>query len=190
VAVYAWRRNGFGAALKASVILILAVAAGFGVLVATGSLSFLEERSRYQSYDVVRFSNQSSAFNRMTEMVFGHGPGQADRELEISAHSLYVRLGFEQGALGFVLGIVLTLATLWCALVLVARDVDVGGIGSGALLGSWLGVAANGIFVDTLHWRHLWVVAALIWVGYWKTVSARSRDEEGSERLSAAPAPT
>ena len=23
----------------------------------------------------------------------------------------------------------------------------------------------NGAFVDTLHWRHLWFVAALIWAG-------------------------
>jgi hypothetical protein len=33
-----------------------------------------------------------------------------------------------------------------------------------ALLGAWCGLLVNGAFVDTLHWRHLWLVAALIWV--------------------------
>jgi hypothetical protein len=32
------------------------------------------------------------------------------------------------------------------------------------LLGAWCGLLANSAFVDTLHWRHLWFVAALIWV--------------------------
>ena len=42
---------------------------------------------------------------------------------------------------------------------------DTYGIGSAALLGAWCGILANSFFVDTLHWRHLWVVAALIWAG-------------------------
>jgi hypothetical protein len=33
------------------------------------------------------------------------------------------------------------------------------------LLGAWLGIMLNGAFVDTLHWRHLWFIAALIWAG-------------------------
>ena len=39
------------------------------------------------------------------------------------------------------------------------------GIGSAALLGAWVGALLNGFFVDTLHWRHLWLLAALIWAG-------------------------
>ena len=42
---------------------------------------------------------------------------------------------------------------------------DTYGIGSAALLAAWCGVVANSAFVDTLHWRHLWLVAALIWAG-------------------------
>lgn len=33
------------------------------------------------------------------------------------------------------------------------------------LLGAWLGLSFQSFFVDTLHWRHLWLVAALIWAG-------------------------
>jgi multisubunit Na+/H+ antiporter MnhE subunit len=45
------------------------------------------------------------------------------------------------------------------------RDGDISGLGSGALLGAWVGLIANSFFIDTLHWRHLWIVAALIWYG-------------------------
>jgi hypothetical protein len=55
--------------------------------------------------------------------------------------------------------------TLYYAIVLVRRDGEVHGVGSAALLGSWLGLIANGTFIDAVHWRHLYVVAALIWCG-------------------------
>jgi hypothetical protein len=41
---------------------------------------------------------------------------------------------------------------------------DAYGVGAAVLLGAWCGLLANSAFVDTLHWRHLWFVAALIWV--------------------------
>ncbi len=165
VLVYAWRRGGFGAALKAVLLLGLAGAAGLALLFATGSLSFLEQRSGLQLYDADRFRTQSSALSRMTELAFGHGPGQVETTLDYAAHSLYLRVGFEQGLPGALLVLVLLLVTLGLALILAARDADVGGVGSAALLGCWLGLIANSAFIDTLHWRHLWVVAALIWAG-------------------------
>ena len=42
---------------------------------------------------------------------------------------------------------------------------DTYGIGSAALLAAWCGALANSVFIDTLHWRHLWLLAALIWAG-------------------------
>ena len=42
---------------------------------------------------------------------------------------------------------------------------DAYGIGTAALLGAWCGLIFNSVVVDTLHWRHLWVVAALVWAG-------------------------
>ena len=37
---------------------------------------------------------------------------------------------------------------------------------------AWVGILANSLFVDTLHWRHLWLLAALIWAG-WMRASYR-----------------
>ena len=95
----------------------------------------------------------------------GIGPGQFERVSEISAHSTYVRAIAEEGLLGVLVILALMLLTLGFA----ARNAIVGqdtyGIGSAALLGAWCGILANSFFVDTLHWRHLWLVAALIWAG-------------------------
>ena len=65
------------------------------------------------------------------------------------------------------LAILLTImfATLGWGVRNAIRGHDTYGIGSAALLGAWLGIMLNGAFVDTLHWRHLWFVAALIWAG-------------------------
>jgi hypothetical protein len=40
------------------------------------------------------------------------------------------------------------------------------GIGSAALLGALCGILVNSVVIDTLHWRHLWIVIALIWAGW------------------------
>jgi hypothetical protein len=37
------------------------------------------------------------------------------------------------------------------------------GIGGAPLLGAWAGLIVNSAFIDTLHWRHLWVLAGLVW---------------------------
>ena len=47
----------------------------------------------------------------------------------------------------------------------VALGRDTYGIGSAPLLAAWCGLLANSFVVDTLHWRHLWLLAGLIWAG-------------------------
>jgi O-antigen ligase len=83
----------------------------------------------------------------------------------VSAHSIYVRTLAEQGILGLVamLGLILTTLVFAGRNAVIGRDTY--GIGSAALLGAWCGLVANSAFVDTLHWRHFWIVAALIWAG-------------------------
>jgi hypothetical protein len=55
------------------------------------------------------------------------------------------------------------------------RGRDTYGIGAAALAGAWCGLLANSAFIDTLHWRHLWLVAALIWVAAVRSRRARLR---------------
>ena len=169
--VYAFRHTGLRAAGRAVVWLAMTALAGLVLLASTGSLTFLEERTAPKAYDQARFSSQREAFAQIDRAVLGNGPGQTEPELPLSTHSVYARATYEQGAPGLLLLVLVFLATLLGAIRIARDDVTVHGIGGAALLGSWLGLLANGAFVDTLHWRHLWVVAALIWVGTVKAVS-------------------
>lgn len=166
ILIYTIRRRGLRRAAKAGIVVLAAGLVGFSLLLATGSLRFFESRSLEQAYDQQRFGTQGEAFNRVTDHLLGYGPGQVETFLARSAHSLYVRLAFEQGLIGaFVLFLLIAVTTVF-AVSLVARDRDVHGVGSVALLGAWLGLLVNSLVIDTLHWRHLWIVAALIWAGY------------------------
>ena len=179
IVVYAWRRGGLAQVMRLLVPVIAVVVVGVALLAWTGSTSFLEERSGIQSYDVGRFATQGAAFDAATERVFGHGPGETKTLLVRATHSIFARAAFEQGIPGLLVLSALLVATIYCGIVLAARRRHVDGIGTAALLGAWLGIFANGFFVDTLHWRHLWLVAALIWFG--TAMLARADDAPRAE---------
>jgi O-antigen ligase len=163
--VLALRRHGRRRALAVLAALLGAAATLFAVVAVTSSLAFLEERASFQAYDTERFGAQASGVDFALEYPLGVGPGQFERVSEISAHSTYVRAMAEEGFLGLFFVLALMLVTLWLALRNAFAGRDTYGIGSAALLAAWCGLLANSVFVDTLHWRHLWLVAALIWAG-------------------------
>ena len=149
------------AALFAVVVVTAGVMAG--VVVATGSGDFLAERARPQTYDTERFTGQRAGLRPAAEYPFGAGPGQFESVAHISAHSTYARALGEEGYPG----LLTLLALLGFTLIAGLRNAVAGrgthGIGSAALLAAWCGLLANSAVIDTLHWRHLWAFAALIW---------------------------
>jgi hypothetical protein len=163
--VLALRRGGGRRAIAVLAVVLTATAALFATVAVTSSLSFLEQRAHFQSYDVQRFGAQLSGVDFAVQYPLGIGPGQFERLSPLSAHSTYVRALAEEGVLGLLLLLTLMVLTLFFA----ARNAEAGrdtyGIGSVALLGAWCGLLANSVFIDTLHWRHLWLIAALIWAG-------------------------
>jgi O-antigen ligase len=164
-AVLALRPGGARSAL--ALLAVAAVAAGVvvAIVAATGSSDFLAERARPQTYDTERFSGQRAGLRPAERYPFGAGPGQFESVAGISAHSTYARALGEQGFPGLAVLLALLGYTLASAVRNAARGWSTWGIGSAALLGSWCGLMANSAFIDTLHWRHLWVLAALIWAG-------------------------
>ena len=111
---------------------------------------------------------------------FGLGPGQFDVVSTVSAHSTYIRAFAEEGLPGLITLFALMFATLLLAMRNVVRGIDTYGLGSAALLGSWLGLVANSLFVDTLHWRHFWLVAALVWAGAMRSERAYASSRTAS----------
>jgi O-antigen ligase len=159
------RRGGARVALNLLAVVALLGVVGGAFLVASGSEGFLRERAALQTYDTQRFDTQRAGISLAERHPLGIGPGQFDIREPISSHNTYVRVLAEQGVLGFAALAGLLLGTLALAAGNVAAGRSTYGIGSGALLGAWCGLLANSLFIDTLHWRHLWFVAALIWAG-------------------------
>lgn len=163
--VFSLRPGGARRALGLLAIAGMAAVVLAGTVVLTGSGDFLAQRAQPQAYDQQRFSGQRAGLEPALQYPFGAGPGQFESIARISAHSTYARVLGEQGFPGLIALLALFGFTLAAAL----RNAIVGrgtfGIGSVALLGAWCGLLANSFVVDTLHWRHLWIVAALIWAG-------------------------
>jgi O-antigen ligase len=165
IVAYSMRRGGSRKAVAILVTLVVLAGVGSVTLAATGSDQFLSSRSHLQSYDTQRFSAQEQGLTLAQAYPLGIGPGQFEHTVGIASHNTYVRVLAEQGALGLVVVLTILLATLGLAARNVVRGRDTFGIASVPLLAGWCGILANSQFVDTLHWRHAWLLAGLIWAG-------------------------
>lgn len=159
------RQGGAKRAATLIALLTFASCATAGVVALTGSTGFLEERAQLQSYDIERFDAQATGIEFAERYPMGVGPGQFDVMVPVSTHSTYVRALAEQGLLGLVTIAALFIATLALAGRSAILGRDTYGIGSAALFAAWVAILINSFVVDTLHWRHLWFVAALVWIG-------------------------
>lgn len=135
------------------------------VVVLSGSADFIGQRAQLQGYDTERFGAQRAGIQLAGEYPLGVGPGQFQFHHPVETHSTYVRVLAEQGPLGLALWLTLCVGTLGIAIANAIAGRRSAGIGSAALLGAWVGLMLNSVVVDTLHWRHLWAVAGLIWAG-------------------------
>src|SRR5438128_1164889 len=158
------------------------------VLSAAGSINFLEHRAKLQSYDAQRFAAQHVGWELGWTHPVGIGPGQFHYHYPVDSHPTSVRAFSEHGPAGLLLWVAILLVTLTLALRNVVRGQDTHGIGSAALLGAWCGLIFNSVVVDTLHWRHLWFVAALIWASSLRRRAAGSPPPANMPRARAGPA--
>lgn len=172
--VVALRRQGRRGALRILLTLALVALVVTGVMAASGSLAIFEERAQVQSYDTERFGAQRVGVELGMRHPGGVGPGQFQFHHPVETHSTYIRVLAEQGVLGLATWLALAGVTLAMAARNAVEGRDTFGIGSAALLGSWCGLLVASLVVDTLHWRHLWVVAALIWAGTFRGRPARA----------------
>jgi O-antigen ligase len=165
IVAYSLRRGGGRKAAAMLVTLVVLVGIGSITLAATGSVGFLGSRAHLQAYDTERFSAQEAGLKLVQSYPLGIGPGQFEHTVGIASHNTYVRVLAEQGIFGLFTILAILLATLGLAARNVVQGRDTFGVGSVALLASFVGILANSAFVDTLHWRHVWLVLALIWAG-------------------------
>lgn len=167
-----WRRGGIAPGelgrhcrryLRVAVVAGLLVAVVFTL---SNRWEIFFHRLGLQSYDAERFAIQTAAVQEAAprqgpDWITGAGPGQFEMYFSRSAHSLYVRVLMENGVIGLAPLIFFLGALCWQVLGAYRRRRGPLAVGVLALLPSILGILANSLVVDTLHWRHFWFLLAL-----------------------------
>ncbi len=127
-----------------------------------GKLFF--ERTSIQTYDQVRFSQQESSLDYLYKFPLGFGPGQSEMILSQSTHSLFVRVLSEYGIIGIICFLIFLILTLKRSYFLSRNDLGEYKIFYAIITASIIGIIFNSFFVDTLHWRHFWLLLSLPWI--------------------------
>ena len=176
--VFYFRLNASGAASERFNTILSAVAgftalgAIFLVLSSGNYGDFLSGRFQMQRYDAERFAAQESSLQHAMVNPLGIGPGQSESEVgtasivtsrgPVSVHNLYIRVLVENGWLGFLSFTGFLGLTLWKGW-LVTRSRGIWAPLGGIVTGVFVGTLLNSLVIDSLHWRHFWLQAALIW---------------------------
>ena len=131
------------------------------IIITTNSYDLFSNRLGLQHYDETRFSNQGNAFHYLTQHPLGMGPGQSERLLTISTHSLYVRILYENGIFSLIAFLLFYLTCLSRSITLQFNaDETIHGYFV-IISASLIGLLFNSFFIDTIHWRHMWLLLAL-----------------------------
>ncbi|MBE1557081.1 O-antigen ligase family protein [Sporosarcina limicola] len=124
----------------------------------------LISRLSYQNYDNDRFDTQKAALLNGLKNPFGIGGGQSEIAFQYSPHSLYARVFTENGIVGLLSLFVLFSCSLHKSHQHFWRIKDQSSALYLVIFASLVGLAFNSFFIDTLHWRYLWLVLALAWI--------------------------
>lgn len=146
-------------------------------LLATGLDDFFTQRLGMQDYDDNRFANQQLALSVALDNPLGIGPGMYSEERGyLAVHNLYVRVLVENGVLGLI---------AFAAFLVIWMFKTLGGVRArgehadiyACCLAIMAGALAESFIIDTLHWRHLFLILAIpVGLGVYE----RSRAREGA----------
>lgn len=152
-------------ALKIFFVVILLLPVFFITVNSQPVQRLLIHRVGLQSYDSHRFGAQLDSLRLVIDHPMGIGPYQTEQVLDYSTHSLYVRVLTENGIPGFNFFLLFLLFTGLRSLrhnFNASNDLTYASVVTASLAG----VLFNSFFVDTLHWRHFWLLLALPWIPF------------------------
>ena len=116
-------------------------------------------------YDQIRFQTQRMAVQAAIDHPLGIGPGQSEATFQYATHSSYMRVLSENGLFGLCCFVGFALASVIQAVrkACLAETAAWRGlfVASAACI---CGQLINSGVVDTVHWRHFWILLALPWI--------------------------
>lgn len=156
-----------------------------GFAIAFDQVDFLSQRANVlQSYDSERFDAQRTGLELGLSNLVGIGPAMTDSGGLFAPHSLFIRAFAETGLIGLAL-LVTLLATLVVPTLRHRRAaVQVHGLSGSVLVAVALGQLVNGFLIDTLHWRHFWLVLGLLWVAHDRSATGPVASSSTEDRTS------
>lgn len=125
--------------------------------------NLFQSRLSLQGYDDSRFATQKEAFLTGLRNPFGIGPGQSESTFQIAPHSLYARIITENGILSLLLFLLLLFISIHRAYQTFKQSIGDSAVYFSVICASLMGLSFNSFFIDTLHWRHFWLLLALAW---------------------------
>jgi O-antigen ligase len=126
--------------------------------------NFIIQRFAFQHYDNERFSTQVIALDSVINNPFGIGPGQSELVYNYATHSLYVRVLTENGFLGFFGFVGFVFISLYRLIKLYyVTDNAIFAL----VFSSLIGLMLNSFTIDSIHWRHFWLLLAFPWTSYY-----------------------
>lgn len=148
-------------------VLLLVVALLAAALTVPSIADLLWTRASFdQYYDVGRegrFGGQLKAVGVVLAHPLGIGALEFSRLYHHEdAHQVYLSMFLNGGWVGGVAYLALIIITIFLALRHVMRDRGGDGI-SAVLAAAFVGMALEGVVVDTDHWRHFFLIMAMIW---------------------------
>jgi hypothetical protein len=126
---------------------------------------FAERAKLEQYYDVGhegRFAGQLEALQEAAQNPNGVGPRQFGKERGVDPHNVYINAFLSYGWLGGIAYVLLVLSTLQTGLWAVWQRTPWQPF-TIAVYSTFVGVAVEGLIVDTDHWRHFYLLMGLVW---------------------------
>jgi O-antigen ligase len=149
-----------------TLMLVLIVALlGFAISQKTIGDRFFQRAVLTQKYDVARggrFASQQKALKRIAGDPIGVGPGRSHDEFGLEPHNVYLHVAVEGGWLAAIGWLGFLGLTLYRSLPLF-RAPEPLRHEFFVVFSSLAGVLTQSMFIDSTHWRHLWLLLALVW---------------------------
>jgi O-antigen ligase len=161
---------GTGIAIVAIVVLLVALSI-------PDIASLFAERARLTQYydtgDSGRFAIWKIVWDAALQHPFGIGPGQSTAVFDAEAHNLYLHVLIETGWLGMIGLIGFLLAGMWRGMRLILSGTAPAWYL--VVVASVTGMLMENLFVHGTHWRHFYLLLAMLWAPTLQTSAAFER---------------